>query len=157
MKVEAGDAIFLRTRRWLRREQLGPWQLYPAPPGEGEAGYHVSVVPWIRSRDVAVVGADVSNDVTPARVGDAVLAETRRMPVHSLVIVAIGDYVVDAMDLRGTCRDGGEAESVGVHGHRRAHYGGGWHGGAPQLDGNVLTSQGCASDERVSKMPMTTR
>ena len=99
VKVEAGDAIFLRTGRWLRREQLGPWQLYPAPPGEGEAGYHVSVVPWIRSRDVAVVGADVSNDVTPARVGDAVLAETRLMPVHSLVIVAIGGYVVDAMDL----------------------------------------------------------
>ena len=99
VKVSAGDAIFLRTGRWLRREQLGPWQLYPAPPGEGEAGYHVSVVPWIRSRDVAVVGADVSNDVTPARVGDAVLAETRLMPVHSLVIVAIGGYVVDAMDL----------------------------------------------------------
>ena len=99
VNVSAGDAIFLRTGRWLRREQLGPWQLYPAPPGEGEAGYHVSVVPWIRSRDVAVVGADVSNDVTPARVGDAVLTETRLMPVHSLVIVAIGGYVVDAMDL----------------------------------------------------------
>ena len=57
----------------------------------------MSVVPWIRNRDVAVVGADVSDDVTPARVGDAVLGETRLMPVHSLVIVAIGGYVVDAI------------------------------------------------------------
>ena len=97
--VSAGDAIFLRTGRWLRREQLGPWQLYPAPPGDGEAGYHVSVVPWMKERDLTFVGADVSNDVTPAGVGAPVLAETRLMPVHSLVIVALGGYIVDAMDL----------------------------------------------------------
>ena len=99
VKVGPGDAIFLRTGRWQRRAELGPWQLYPAPPGEGEAGYHVSTVPWMKERDVTFVGADVSNDVTPAGVGQEVLAEVRLMPVHSLAIVALGIYIVDAMDL----------------------------------------------------------
>ena len=91
VKIGAGDAIFLRTGRWLRREKLGPWQLYPAPPGE--PGYHASVVPWLKRRDVAFVGADVSNDVVPSQVDGVAL------PFHTLTIVALGIYLFDAMDL----------------------------------------------------------
>lgn len=100
IKVGPGDAVFLRTGRWARRAEKGPWQLYPAPPGEGEAGYHVSTPVWFKKRDVAIVGADVSNDVAPhIEVKKEVLEYTRGMPVHSLVIVALGGIIVDALNL----------------------------------------------------------
>jgi kynurenine formamidase len=100
VKVGPGDAIFLRTGRWARRAEKGPWQLYPAPPGDGEAGYHTSCPIWFKRRDVAIVGADVSNDVTPhIEVAKEVLDVTRGMPVHSLTIAALGGIIVDALDL----------------------------------------------------------
>jgi kynurenine formamidase len=91
VKVSAGDAILLRTGRWVRRTKVGPWQLYPPPPGE--PGYHASVVPWVKSRDVAFVGADVSNDVAPS------LVEGVPLPFHTAVIVSLGAYIFDALDL----------------------------------------------------------
>lgn len=100
VKIGPGDAILLRTGRWLRRAEKGPWQLFPAPPGEGEAGYHVSCAAWFKKRDVAIVGADVSNDVTPhVEVAGEVLSLTRGMPIHSLTIVALGGIIIDALDL----------------------------------------------------------
>ncbi len=101
VKVQPGDAIFLRTGRWERRAKVGPWDLIPAKPidAAGEAGYHVSTVRWMKQRDVAIVAADVSNDVRPSGVPQEVLSRVRAMPVHSLVIVSLGGYVVDAVDL----------------------------------------------------------
>ena len=97
-KVEEGDAIFLRTGRWQRRREVGPWNLIPPNPEAGEAGYHVSVIPWLHERGVAIIGADMSNDVRPSGVHPDVLQFTRTMPVHSLFIVDMGGYVIDAMD-----------------------------------------------------------
>jgi hypothetical protein len=99
VKVQSGDAIFLRTGRWARRAKVGPWDLIPNDNAAGEAGYHVSTVPWMRKRDVAIVAADVSNDVRPSGVPKEVLDRVRAMPVHSLVIVSMGGYIVDAVDL----------------------------------------------------------
>lgn len=98
VKVGPGDAVFLRTGRWLRREKIGPWGLIPPDPEAGEAGYHVSQVQWLRKRDVAFVAADVSNDVRPSGVPKDVQGRVRSMPVHSLVIVAMGGYIIDALD-----------------------------------------------------------
>ena len=98
VKVGPGDAILLRTGRWLRREKVGPWGLIPPDPQAGEAGYHVSTVPWMRKRDVAFIAADVSNDVRPSGVPEVVQAKVRSMPVHSLTIVAMGAYIIDALD-----------------------------------------------------------
>jgi len=98
-KVQPGDAIFLRTGRWERRAKVAPWNLIPPDPQAGEAGYHISTVPWMRQRDVAMVAADVSNDVRPPGTPKAVLDNVRGMPVHSLVIVSMGGYIVDALDL----------------------------------------------------------
>ena len=98
-KVQPGDAIFLRTGRWVRRREVGPWNLIPPDPQAGEAGYHISTVPWMHERDVVMVAADMSNDVRPPGATKDVLANTRGMPVHSLVIVSMGGYVVDAVDL----------------------------------------------------------
>ena len=101
IKVQPGDAIFLRTGRWDRRAKVGPWDLIPAKPIEaaGEAGYHVSTLRWMKQRDVAIIAADVSNDVRPSGVPQEVLSRVRSMPVHSLAIVTLGAYIVDAVDL----------------------------------------------------------
>ena len=101
VKVGAGDAVFLYTGRWERRQKLGPWCLIPlgacleegTPPGSGEAGYHASVVPWFKERDVAIVGADLSNDVFPSQV------EGVPLPVHVATLVALGTPIFDALDL----------------------------------------------------------
>lgn len=88
VEVSAGDVIFVYTGRWARRAELGPW-----PLSEGSAGLHASVVPWLKSRDVAIVGSDVVTDVIPSLVDDV------NLPVHTLVIAALGTNILDNVDL----------------------------------------------------------
>jgi kynurenine formamidase len=88
LKVSPGDAIFLRTGRWARREKLGPW-----PVSRNEAGYHASVAPWLKARGVSFLGSDDAQDVTPS------LVEGVNLPVHTLAITALGVDILDNMDL----------------------------------------------------------
>ena len=88
IKIGPGDAIFLRTGRWARREKLGPWAV-----GRTEAGYHASVAPWIKARGVAFVGSDDAQDVTPSGV------TSQQLPVHTLLIAALGINLLDNQDL----------------------------------------------------------
>ena len=53
IRVEPGDILFVRTGRWARRAEVGPW----ATSEEG-AGLHASVAPWLRERGVAMLGGD---------------------------------------------------------------------------------------------------
>ena len=86
VEVGAGDAVLLHTGRWLRRAAKGPHE-------GGYPGFHASVVPWLKERDVAVVGTDGGLDVYPSGI-DGVGA-----PVHTLVLTALGMPVLDVMDL----------------------------------------------------------
>ncbi len=86
IKVGSGDAILLHTGRWLRRAKEGPTQ-------GAYAGFHASTVPWLKARDVAVVGTDGGLDVYPSGVPDS------GAPVHTLVLTALGMPVLDVMDL----------------------------------------------------------
>ena len=88
IKVAPGDAIFLRTGRWARREKLGPWAV-----GRNEAGYHASIAPWLKARGVAFLGSDGAQDVTPS------LVEGINLPVHTLAITALGIDIFDNQDL----------------------------------------------------------
>lgn len=87
IRVSSGDAIVLRTGRWSRRAMLGPWDM------NREAGLHASVAPWLKARGVAFIGSDDSLDVLPS------LVEGVEMPVHTLVIAALGIAVLDNLDL----------------------------------------------------------
>jgi hypothetical protein len=50
-------------------------------------------MPWLKQRDVALLGNDAVNDVQPSGVpGNA-------RPIHQLAIVAMGLPLVDVMDL----------------------------------------------------------
>jgi kynurenine formamidase len=88
VKVSPGDAIFVRTGRWLRRAKLGPWAV-----GRNEAGLHASVAPWLKERGVAFLGGDGAQDVTPS------LVDGINLPVHTLAITALGVDILDNQDL----------------------------------------------------------
>jgi kynurenine formamidase len=88
VKVGSGDAVLLRTGRWARRAKMGPWNV-----ADMAAGVHASVAPWLKARGVAFVGSDAALDVTPSRV------EGMNLPVHTLVITALGINLLDNLDL----------------------------------------------------------
>jgi kynurenine formamidase len=88
VKVEAGDAILVRTGRWTRRELDGPWAIM-----KGSAGLHASCLPWLKKRDVAVVGSDLALDVMPSGV------DGFELPVHWVCGVAMGTPILDNCDL----------------------------------------------------------
>ena len=84
VKISSGDALFVRTGRWERRDALGPWEY-----GQGGAGLHASVLPFLKERDVAILIGDAVNDVQPSGV------EGINRPIHQLTQVNIGLPIVD--------------------------------------------------------------
>ncbi|MCU1336436.1 MAG: Cyclase [Bryobacterales bacterium] len=88
VKIGSGDAVLVRTGRWARRAARGPWNA-----GEILAGLHVSVVPWLKQRDVAILAGDGASDVMPSQV------EGVSQPVHFLMLVAVGSPLFDNCDL----------------------------------------------------------
>jgi kynurenine formamidase len=88
VKVGSGDAILVRTGRWARRELDGPWEIM-----KGSAGLHASCLPWLKKRDVAVVGSDLALDVMPSGV------KGFELPVHWVCGVAMGTPILDNCDL----------------------------------------------------------
>ena len=88
VKVTAGDVIFIRTGRWARRAALGPWDV-----GRHSAGLHASCARWLKERGVAILGSDAASDVVPSRV------EGVNLPIHQLVLIALGVNIFDNCDL----------------------------------------------------------
>jgi hypothetical protein len=88
VKITSGDALLIRTGRWARRDKLGPWKV-----GQSAAGLHASVAPWIKARGVAFLGSDAAEDVTPSMV------EGVTLPIHTLMITALGVNLLDNQDL----------------------------------------------------------
>ena len=86
--VSPGDVIFIRTGRWARRAERGPWRV-----SGNSAGLHASVLPWIQERGVAFVGSDAATDVMPS------LVEGITQPVHTMLIAGLGVNIFDNMDL----------------------------------------------------------
>jgi kynurenine formamidase len=87
-KIQSGDVILLRTGRWARRAKVGPWSV-----GRNAAGFHASIIPFIKARGVAIVGSDAASEVTPSMV------EGVALPVHTLLIPALGVHILDNQDL----------------------------------------------------------
>lgn len=86
VKAGPGDVLLIYTGRWARRAAKGPWDPSKA------AGLHVSCVPWLKQRDIAVAGSDLALDVMPSQVEGIV------QPVHQLVLVALGMPIFDNFD-----------------------------------------------------------
>lgn len=83
VKVGSGDAILLRTGRWARRAKFGPYT--------NLSGYHATVAPWFKARDIALVASDGVQDVgSVPGIG---------LTVHIFVIAGLGAIILDNLDL----------------------------------------------------------
>ena len=94
IRVGSGDVVLVRSGRWARRAEVGPWRT-----GREAAGLHASVVPWLRERGVAILGSDYTNDVLPS------LVEGVSQPIHQLMIVALGTPLFDNLDLEAVAAE----------------------------------------------------
>jgi kynurenine formamidase len=84
IKIGPGDVLIIRTGRWAKRAAEGPW-----PYGQGGAGLHASVLPWLRARDVSMLAGDAVNDVQPSGV------QGIGRPIHQVTQVNMGLPIVD--------------------------------------------------------------
>ena len=90
VKVGAGDAIFIRTGRWARRAKTGPFDTNRTASRSGPSA---SMIPWLRQRDVALLGGDTPPSVAPSD------AEGETGAVHDFALVYLGVHVFDNCDL----------------------------------------------------------
>lgn len=89
VRVSPGDALLIRTGRWVRRARLGPWD-----PMRTTAGLDASVIPWLHARGVAVLGSEAVHDATPP-----INLDVGRLPVHDFSLIMLGIHLFDDMDL----------------------------------------------------------
>src|SRR5262252_8623974 len=64
VKVSAGDALFVRAGVWARQKEVGPW--LRGRVGRS-AGLDPSVIPWLKQRDVAILGSDHPQGCLPIK------------------------------------------------------------------------------------------
>jgi len=99
VKVQAGDALLIHTGNAAAIVKYGP--LYTTEEKgvlDGvQAGLDASCLPFLRERDVSMMGADGTHDVQPPRLADFDFAR----PIHSVSLVAMGLWLLDNLDLTG--------------------------------------------------------
>jgi kynurenine formamidase len=89
VRVSAGDALFVRTGVWARRKAIGPW-LRGRAEGGRSAGLDPSVIPWLKQRDIAILGSDHPQYVSPSNLRGA---------VHDFALLYLGVHLLDNCDL----------------------------------------------------------
>ena len=82
--ISSGDALFLRTGRDIGQQ----------------GGYHPSLIPFFKERDIALLGADVPQE------GGAV--EGVPIPIHVFTLVALGVHLFDNLGLEDLARTASE-------------------------------------------------
>jgi kynurenine formamidase len=90
VKVAPGDALFIRTGRWARRAAVGPFDTSRTAKRSGPSA---SMIPWLRQRDVALLGGDVPPSLAPSDL------EGETGAVHDFALVYLGVYIFDNVDL----------------------------------------------------------
>ena len=90
VKAGPGDALFIRTGRWARRAKLGPFDTSRTGRRSGPSA---SMIPWLKQRDVALLGGDVPPSVAPSD------AEGDTGAVHDFALVYLGVHIFDNVDL----------------------------------------------------------
>ncbi len=87
VKIGSGDAVFLHTGRWIRRAEEGPWNYARETPG-----LHASVLPWLKERDIAILGGDAVADAQPSGV------DQHNRPIHDMLMPMWGTPTIDNGD-----------------------------------------------------------
>jgi kynurenine formamidase len=86
VRVEAGDALLVRTGYPQRRAAHGPDR------GQRQPGLQAACLPWLRERDVALLAADTINDHSPSGYTGIF------SPIHTVGIVGLGLWLIDNCD-----------------------------------------------------------
>jgi len=86
VKVQPGDALFIRTGVWPYRAKFGP---YARGRNGKAAGLDISVIPWLKQRDIAVLSMDQPIAVSPSEIPGG---------VHDFAMVALGIHLIDNSD-----------------------------------------------------------
>ena len=90
VKIGPGDAVFIRTGRWARRAVTGPFDTNRTAKRSGPSA---TMIPWLRQRDVALLGGDTPPSVAPSD------AEGETGAVHDFALVYLGVHIFDNCDL----------------------------------------------------------
>ncbi len=91
VRVRSGDALLIHTGNVEAILTEGPDAIGPAAR---QAGLHASCLPFLRERDVAVLGNDGIQDVQPSGYSLNFLR-----PIHAVLLVAMGLWLIDNMQL----------------------------------------------------------
>lgn len=94
IKIGAGDAVFIRTGRWEREAAKGPWDI-----GKQAAGLDASTIPWLRARNIALLGSETALSVVPFPATTTITNPDDYLPVHNFALVAFGMPLIDDTDL----------------------------------------------------------
>src|SRR5688572_19899054 len=90
VKVGSGDALFIRTGVWTRRKEIGP---FARGRNGKDAGLHPSVIPWLKARDIAIIGSEHPLYLSPSPIPGVTGA------AHDFSLVYLGIHVVDNANL----------------------------------------------------------
>jgi len=85
--VTSGDAVLLRTGFGRYRQETG--RVSTSDARIKQPGWHAAALPWLREREVSLIGCDTATDVSPS--GYAAMA----LPVHIIGLVAMGLWLID--------------------------------------------------------------
>ena len=91
VKVGPGDALLIHTGYVARTLATGPND----PKRPNQPGLHAGCLPFLRERDIAVLGSDAIQDVQPSPYESFDLMR----PVHAVGLVAMGLWLIDNMEL----------------------------------------------------------
>ncbi len=89
VRVGPGDAMLLRWGRWARRDARGPFDTWAEA-----AGLDNTVIPWLKARDIAILGWE-SPGYTPRPEGDL-----PTLALHDFALTMLGVHLIDRADLR---------------------------------------------------------
>ena len=107
VKVQPGDLLLVRLGNWERRQAEGPKN----PMVHGGSGMHAACLPWLRARDIAMLGSDLASDVLPSGYPEFPL------PVHQVILPVMGCWILDNCnleDLAKVCKQENRWEFMAV-------------------------------------------
>ena len=87
VRVGPGDAFLLRWGRWARQEAIGPFDT-----GAEAVGLDNSVIPWLKARDIALIGWETPGYM-PQPPGDL-----PRIALHDFALTMLGIHLLDRAD-----------------------------------------------------------
>ena len=105
VRLEQGDIMMFRTGQYLRRLELGPWDV--GVTGEGRAGLDPYSLLLLHERKVAAFLPEGDGEVAPSYV------ESLRSPIHALQIASMGMLCADSLqleELAAVCEEEGRFE-----------------------------------------------